>query len=327
MFCSECGYALSGKGRFCANCGASVIVPEPSGQPVAAPILPGQAAAAPGGAAPAQPVGPPPIQPTQAEPPAVQPVHQTLSPPVQRPSMDTASQTAADTAFATLPPVQMVTPADEGPERIIAQFSGELKSFDKKQKDWPGVWTITNKRIIHSEYDEYEEEEPFQLGPLEAVQADNLTSVYLTRDLHSITWEGVVTIEVNFHFFNGTPNGRVFRALLPKKTFERQFLPAIQEAVPGITLTMRRETMTHYYLNVSEADPRNPFGDNYNPRYPRAYVVADLRELKKNPHAIDQAILDGRRAGVIPNDWDLLKNGIGAGHLPPGVPCLSNEDY
>ena len=314
MFCSNCGNGIADGNKFCSACGVSVG-PPPMQQVTVGPPSIQQA-----------PVGPPPIQQAPVGPPPMQ-------------STSTIASTTGLTAGQSQPQAATILYGELfrysgdlpfGPETVLVAVQGRNKMPDVNYQ--PGFWLVTNKRIGFIYFDEeaawndaYENDGDYEYGDFspEVWMLDDASwcsVVFPLNFLHSIRSEGGVDRENTLYFYSA----HSYIAVMDKKP-HAQFIQALQSLIPGMTVI--EQTMGDYNPSISELDPRNPLSERYDALWPRSYVVAYTKKLKKDPHGIDDAIDAAIQAGILPRDFDLAAHGIGKQKPPPGVPCAFETTF
>jgi hypothetical protein len=204
---------------------------------------------------------------------------------------------------------------DLGPEEPDIQVSADLCAGEYTPATQSGYWVVTNKCLAFFPFDPYNEE-GIKFDYYEQEAAGNYSRLIYLRDIHSVHALGA-GIGKSCTIY--TYSGRHFVTDMMNKPY-KGFKEAILKYAPGLLFV--EVTMAEYRPSISKRDPRNPFGVRYNKEYPRGYVVAEIKKLKKDPHGIDDAIAAAKRDGSLPSSWNVLTEGISRDHTPPGVPCL-----
>lgn len=213
---------------------------------------------------------------------------------------------------------------------MLAAFQGRNKLPNVNYH--PGFWLVTNKRIGFIDFDEeaiwndaYENGGDYEYGDFspELWMLDDpewCSIVFPLNYLHSIRRENVVDVENTLYLYSA----HSFIAVIGKRD-TNEFMHILQGLIPGLTVV--EQTLGDYNPSISERDPRNPLGVRYDPIWPRSYVVAHTKKLKRDPHGIDDAINAAIQAGILPRDFDLAAHGIGKTKTPPGVPCVFHATF
>jgi hypothetical protein len=151
---------------------------------------------------------------------------------------------------------------------------------------------------------------------MEQLNAGNCTLMIFLRDIHSIKISNYA-IGKSIEFFTYSLHNYVLE--LANKDF-KVMKQSLLQVIPDLLIV--EGTYMTYKPSISKRDPRNPFGVRYNKGYPRSYVVAEIKQMKKDPHGIDDAIAAAKRDGSMPSDWNILAEGVSTNNPPPGVPCI-----
>jgi hypothetical protein len=236
--------------------------------------------------------------------------------PAAAPSFPDAAQTLPEQEAEPDAPLEVnFMEMDPSPEQPIYQFGGEFDAGEFHPKAENGYWVLTDKRLVFFPFDVYNEEGA-KFDYEKQWEARAFSEYIFLRDLHSI------------HTFNAgfaksatiyTYSSRNFTANFSNKKY-KTLKEELLKLIPDLLIV--ETTLGTYKPSISKYDPRNPFGIRFNKEYPRGYVLAEVKKLKKDPHGIDDAIAAAKRDGTLPSDWSLVSHGVSQEAPPPGVPCF-----
>lgn len=287
MFCTACGYAITGGGRFCTACGT----------PLAANQAPENS-----------------IICRYCNFPAPANAH-------------TCTNCGSPLAAEQAPREESAPPARQNPlssETVIEALHGRLMLREGKTMFLPGkfvngYWIFTGKSMLFYFHD-WDELDELELDgrTIGSLDKDNIVTGAYYKEIHSIrVQKGFIDSENDIYLYDGD----MVCAEFDNKP-QKQFMALLERFIPGLTIL--KKGIADYNPSISEMDPRNPHGTRYDPSYPRAYVVASTKGFPEKRESMQEAVNAAKRDGTLPSNFNLAFEAAGFSKEKPipGVPVV-----